>query len=448
MKSRRKNKMPNGVTIGIFLFLGIGLCLFRPNVVQAGLADHVVINEIQVSSGSGDGQYDDWVELYNATTADIILDGWSIQKTNAIGGGLYRKALSGTIPAGGYFLIVRNHASTAPALRSAADVLAAATSFSLVDNSVIYLVNNNIDISTSSDPSIVDFVGFGNTNIHEGTAAASAVLGIPSGKSIARVPSGEDTDQNSVDFLVQDTPTPQNSGKQSGGNGDNGVGGTVLPTITPDVNPVQNIGVNGAQIVFQVNTSGQALVNYGLNSTYGSSTAAMAVLANTKATINLAGLKCDATYHYSIHAVNVGATESDQTADATFTTLPCSGIDLNSLTMSKTTAKADDNYTDGWQWQFNITVWNMAETRLKMKFDSWSGASTLNTANNIQFSIDNGLTWLDITANGAYPTIGADISGVDNGTDAGRQVKIFVRMKVPTGTLAGTYNSSYGILTE
>jgi hypothetical protein len=90
----------------------------------------------------------------------------------------------------------------------------------------------------------------------------------------------------------------------------------------------------------------------------------------------------------------------------------------------------------------------MNETSLKMKFDSWSGAGSLVAANNMQFSIYNGVNWKNIIGNGTYSTNVADISGVDNSTDAGRQVKILVRMKVPTGTLAGTYNSNYGILTE
>lgn len=438
--------MPNGVTIGVFLFLGIGLCLLKINVAQAdNLANHVVINEVQIDSTAGSGgTNDDWVELYNPTSQDIVLDGWSIQKTAATGGSLVKQALSGTIPANGFFLIVRNNASTTPSLKNAADILTS-DSFSLASDNVIYLVNTDIKIATATDFSIVDLVGFGNTAIHEGAAAA---LAIPGGKSIARVPNGEDTNQNSVDFVVQDTPTPQGSGKQNNGGSNNGVGGTVLLTVTPDQSPVQNININGVQIVFQINAACQASVSYGLNNSYSSSTAPITVSANTDATINLSGLQCGTTYHYSIYAANVGTTDSDRTADATFSTLPCTGIGLNSLTITKATAKADDDYGDGWQWQFNITVWNMSEILFKMKFNSWSGTGSLDAGNNMQFSVDNGVSWIDITSNGAYSITSAKINDIDNSTDVGRQVKILVRMKVPTGTLAGTYNSSYGILTE
>jgi hypothetical protein len=184
-----------------------------------------------------------------------------------------------------------------------------------------------------------------------------------------------------------------------------------------------------------------------LAAAYGSATDDEAVVENVTKTISLTGLSCATTYHYSIRAANTGATETDDTADATFATLPC-GITVNSLTMIKTAAKANDKYVDGWEWEFNITVWDMAETDLKMKFDQWSGAAALNAGANMQFSINNGVSWLDISANGTYPAIAADISGADTGAEAGRQIKVVVRMKVPVGTKAGNYNSSYGILTE
>ncbi|MCX6796696.1 MAG: hypothetical protein NTW06_04345, partial [Candidatus Falkowbacteria bacterium] len=249
---------------------------------------------------------------------------------------------------------------------------------------------------------------------------------------------------NATDFVVQNTPTPQNSQE----NTNNIINGSVVLTITPDTIPVQNITPFSAQIVFQVNSTSTAKINYGLSSAYGSSTAISAVPANTLSSIALGDLQCNRTYHYSIYAENSGAAGTDQTTDKTFSTIPCNSIILNSLTMPKTAARADNNYLDGWEWQFNITIWNMTETSLKMKFDRWTGTSTLDAANNMQFSVDNGLSWSNITANGVYPVAGVNISGIDNSTDPGRQVKIIVQMKVPVGTLAGTYNSNYGILTQ
>ena len=427
---------------GIFLLAIIAVGGFGTKEVRAVSADHAVINEVSIDSVAGTGGTDDdWVELYNPTDQAIDLTGWSIQKTAGTGSSLVKVPLSGSIPAGGYFLIVRNGAATAASLVAKADVLAS-NSFSLSQNNIIYLVSTTTNITNASDPDIVDFVGFGSASYFEGSAAAPT---IPETKSIARIPEGVDTDQNSVDFQVQDTPTPTNAA--ASGSGTNDLGGTVLLTITPDETPAQNITANGAQIFFQTNAAANALIKYGLSSAYGNSTAPQAVTANTDKTIDLSGLTCAANYHYAIFAANSGATENDQTDDAVFTTLPC-GITVNSIVMTKTKAKADNNYADGWQWEFNITVWNLAETSLKMKFDQWSGFGVLAAGANMQYSVGSSSPWINILANGTYPTTGADIGSIANSGVAGRQVKILVRMKVPFGTAAGYYNSNYGILTQ
>ncbi len=408
--------------------------------VQAGLVDHVVINEVSVDSvvGAG-GTDDDWVELYNPTNAAVSLVGMSIQKTSGTGGSPFKAALSGTIPAKGYFLIVRNGSATAQALKDKADALVS-NSFSLSAGNIVYLASDNVNVDTATLANVIDYVGFGDALFHEGGAAAPEVS---EAKSIARVPDGEDTDQNSVDFQVLNTPTPQNS--QTIGDDDD-FGGTVLLTVTPDENPVENIGSKKADIIFQVNTVGTAYVRYGLTGAYGSSTSGLEFTANTDNTISLSGLECDTTYHYAIYAENESGSENDTSADATFSTLPC-GMALNSLTMTKTSAKANNNYANGWEWNFDITVRDLSENTLKMKFDAWSGAATLSAGGNMQFSVD-GSIWIDITSNGAYPSLGADISGIDESTEVGRQVNVVVRMKVPAGTLAGFYSSGYGILTE
>lgn len=439
MKKRRKNEVPLCLMIGIFFVSSIftGSAAIKP--AQAGIADHVVINEVHIDTfvGAG-GTEDDWVELYNPTTSEIILDGWSIQKFSSGGTSIYNQALNGTIPANGYFLIVRNGASTSPALKEKADLLAN-NSFSLASNNIIYLSNNSININPASSTSYIDLVGYGTSIFFEGAAAAPDVQ---ESKSITRSPDGEETDNNSVDFIVQNNPTPLNSGY-----GANNISGSVALTITKDPVPVQNIASTGADIVFQLNAIGTAEIKYGLSSTYDHSTLAENILENTSTLIGLNDLECNKTYHYAIYAENETGTEYDQTVDATFTTLPC-GIKIDSLTMTKSSAKANNIFSDGWAWEFDITIWNMNETSLKMKFAEWTGAGALNSGGNMEYSADNGANWQSISANDTYPSTPVSLTGIDNSPDPGRQVKILVRMKVPAGTRAGTYNSSYGILTE
>lgn len=436
------NKVPVIIVAGVFLVLGTAVCVFTANSARAALANHVVVNEVHIDSQSGTGgSEDDWVELHNPTASLVSLDGWSLQKFSSSGSTLYNQALSGTIPAGSYFLVVRDGGSTMQSLKDMADLLAS-DSFSLAANNIVYLVNDSINITPSSPtPNIVDFVGFGSANYYEGAAAAPNVS---EEKSISRVPNGEDTDENSVDFKLQNIPSPENSSFQPGQD----VGGTVLLTITPGNEPVQDIGPDSANIVFQVNSNGSALVEYGQDDTYGSTAVAAAVVENTTIIVNLSGLECDTAYHFRVTAENIAGNDSDISADAVFNTLPC-GISLDALTMTKSAAKANDTYTEGWEWQFDITVWNLNETILKMKFNSWSGPDVLDAGGNMRFSTDNGASWFGITDNDAYPALGADISGIDiNVTDPGRQVTVLVQMKVPAYTLTGYYNSSYGILTE
>ncbi len=430
------------LSAGIFLILGALIYVNGASNAQAGIADHLVINEVQTDSVSGGGgSADDFIELYNPTDLDIVLDAWSVQKqSSASTSAIYKKTLSGTISAGGYFLIVRGDASTDQALKDMADILTAST-FSISSGNVVYLVNNDINIDNQNDADIVDYVGMGISESFEGLASASNP---PETKSIARVPDGEDSDENSVDFVVMDTPSPQNSGAEED-EGD--LEGEVLVTISKSEPAVQNITPSSADIVFAVNSDGLARVSYGTDDSYGDASADEMIIANTEISINLSGLECDTSYHYRVYAEDTEASDSHTTIDASFTTLPC-GISIDAIAMTKTSARANDEYTDGWAWNFAITVWDMSETSLKMKFEEWVGDISLDAGANMQFSVD-GISWIDIGANDTYSTLGADISTLDEDLDlAGRQINIQVQMKVPVGTLAGFYNSNYGILTE
>ena len=139
--------------------------------------------------------------------------------------------------------------------------------------------------------------------------------------------------------------------------------------------------------------------------------------------------------------------DSDQTEDAVFTTLTC-GIDVDAITMTRSGARAKDDYDTGWEWRFDLTVWDLAETSLKMLFGPWSGPSALSAAGNMRYSADDGTSWTYIDADNDYPAIGADIGTGDSSDEPGRQIQVLVQMKLPRGTLTGSYGTSYGILTE
>ncbi len=195
--------------------------LFSATSAQAivGIADHVVISEIQTASVLTGGVNDDFVELYNPTNSAIDLGSWSVQRTTGSGSGLYRKQLAGTIPAHGFYLIVRDNTNTTPELLAKADILASGSSFSLADNNIVYLVSNIENITGSDDTDIVDFVGWGNASFFEDATAPNPVAGTSLERKSADVDvAGEgnawDTNNNSLDFFVNATPYPQNSSSQ------------------------------------------------------------------------------------------------------------------------------------------------------------------------------------------------------------------------------------------
>lgn len=75
-----------------------------------GAAPRVVINEV-AWVGSSANSSDEWIELYNTTAGAISLTGWRIVDD----GGAQTYNLSGTIAAGGYYLIERTTSATSVA---------------------------------------------------------------------------------------------------------------------------------------------------------------------------------------------------------------------------------------------------------------------------------------------------------------------------------------------
>jgi 5-methylthioadenosine/S-adenosylhomocysteine deaminase len=98
--------------------VAVSLSLLAPPaglaVAQEVQALHVAINEI-AWMGTTVSASDEWIELKNNTTAPVALAGWTLTAAD----GTPAIALSGTIPAGGYFLLERTDDNTVP--RIAAD---------------------------------------------------------------------------------------------------------------------------------------------------------------------------------------------------------------------------------------------------------------------------------------------------------------------------------------
>jgi hypothetical protein len=154
----------------------------------------LVINEIQVF-GFG-GADDEWVELYNPCPNAVVLNGATLKyraATNSTPNDTAEiAALSGTMSAGGYWLI-------AGAGYSGAKQQSFATGTGLGD------VGGAVGIRDANGV-LVDGAGWGAANnpFVEGSPKTLPQMG----RSMARTPNGRDTNNNELDFTLPMTPTP------------------------------------------------------------------------------------------------------------------------------------------------------------------------------------------------------------------------------------------------
>src|SRR5699024_4640677 len=180
------------------------------------------INEIYGGGGnSGATVQNDFVELVNTSAADIDIDGWSLQYASRTGTFNNTLTLSGTVPAGGTFLIGLADGNGAGEPLPAADLEGGINAsgsggvFALSDAEGTLTCQGS---TCAEDPAVVDLVGWGAAETFSGEAPAP---GTDNATSVSRVAA---TGENSTDF-VEGEPTPTPSGAEPGDGGDDGDGG-------------------------------------------------------------------------------------------------------------------------------------------------------------------------------------------------------------------------------
>jgi Lamin Tail Domain len=173
----------------------------------------LVVTEVYAAGGNSGAAYaNDYVELLNRGASAVAVDGWTLQYASASGTSWQSTALSGSIPAGGRYLIQLASGGANGAALPAAD--ATGTSNLAVTGGKVALVNDATALSCgasagscSTAADIQDLVGYGSAADYEGTGAA------PAGNATtatARADGCTDTDDNAADFSAA-TPNPQNS---------------------------------------------------------------------------------------------------------------------------------------------------------------------------------------------------------------------------------------------
>lgn len=88
-------------------YIIVGLLFFTTNITFA----NVVINEV-AWMGTNTSVNDEWIELYNNGTSPVVIDGWTLQASD----GSPIINLTGTISAGGFYLLERTDDTTVPSI--------------------------------------------------------------------------------------------------------------------------------------------------------------------------------------------------------------------------------------------------------------------------------------------------------------------------------------------
>ncbi|MCC6257249.1 MAG: lamin tail domain-containing protein [Chitinophagaceae bacterium] len=189
-----------------FLFLLFSVTAFSQSTT-------LVISQVYGAGGnSGATLKADYVELHNISGSAISLFGYSIQYASATATGKWTgfselPALS--IPAGGYFLIQMSaEGANGASLPTPDHVANPSIAMAAANGRTALVLGLDTLIGCPTGGTVVDLVGYGTSNCHEGATACAALSSTLAG---FRNNNGcTDTDVNSADFTTG-APAPRNS---------------------------------------------------------------------------------------------------------------------------------------------------------------------------------------------------------------------------------------------
>lgn len=192
-----------------------------------GIADRLVISEVQIDGGTGQDNDNDFIELYNPTSSSINLNGFRLVKRSGNSNNdnnIFTFTSSHIIPAHGFFLWGHQSGGQNPntfATTIGADVFSSET---LAASNSIAIRQGDLNTGTiidalSWDPgasSLKEGTQFGsnpgaNQSMERKALSTSTASSMSSGGADEFKGNGYDTDNNATDFILRTVSQPQNS---------------------------------------------------------------------------------------------------------------------------------------------------------------------------------------------------------------------------------------------
>lgn len=196
----------------------LGLSAVSPAPASAVSAD-VVISQVYGAGGNAGAAYaNDYVELYNRGSAAVTVTGWTVQYASATGSSWSRTTLSGTIPAGRYYLVKQAAGAGTGAALPTADATGTIAMAAAAGKVALVTGGTGLTCATgcATAAGVKDFVGYGGTASSSETAPTA---NLSATTAAVRAGGGAvDTDNNAGDFAVA-APAPRNSASAGGGGG-------------------------------------------------------------------------------------------------------------------------------------------------------------------------------------------------------------------------------------
>jgi len=174
----------------------------------------MVISQVFAGGGNSGAPYaNDFVELFNRGGTSVDLATWSLQYASSGATTWQVTPLSGSVPAGGRYLVQLASAAAIGAPLPAPDT--SGTTNLAVSGGKVALVRTATALtcgatvgSCSADGAVADLIGYGSATDYEGSGPAPAISNTTA--ALRAADGCTDTDTNSGDFSAQ-PPAPRNS---------------------------------------------------------------------------------------------------------------------------------------------------------------------------------------------------------------------------------------------